>query len=54
MRRDVFDAVVAGQSNAAGTGVGPAEENYIKTPNIMMLTDEGNPRFAGDCSKLLQ
>ncbi len=46
MERNLFDIViVAGQSNAAGTGVGPAIEEYIPTGNIMMLTDEANPRF---------
>ncbi len=37
--------IVAGQSNAAGTGVGPALEEYVPTEEIMMLTDEANPRF---------
>ncbi len=46
MHTEQFDVViVAGQSNAAGTGVGPAAQEYVPSENIMMLTDEANPRF---------
>ncbi len=37
--------IVAGQSNAQGTGTGPAQQEYVPTENIMMLTDQANPRF---------
>ncbi len=43
---EAFDIViVAGQSNAAGTGVGTAAAEYIPSEEILMLTDEANPRF---------
>ncbi len=46
MNQTAFDVViVAGQSNAAGTGVGPVSVEYTPTENIMMLTDRANPRF---------
>ncbi len=46
MKAEAYDIIItAGQSNAQGTGAGPAEQEYIPTEHIMMLTDEGNPRF---------
>ncbi len=45
----IYDIVIiAGQSNAAGTGMGSVEEAYIPSDAIMMLTDEANPRFLED------
>ncbi len=41
-----FDIIImAGQSNAQGTGTGTAEQEYVPTEHIMMLTDEANHRF---------
>ncbi len=37
--------VVAGQSNAAGTGIGETDSPYVPTENVMMLVDESKPHF---------
>ncbi len=37
--------VVAGQSNAAGTGYGETDTPYIPNDNVMMVVDDANPYF---------
>ncbi len=49
MDNQKFDIIiVAGQSNAQGTGAGETAHPYVPGEHIMMLTDEGNPRFETD------
>ncbi len=49
MSSEKFDIViVAGQSNAEGTGTGSSLEPYVPTENIMMVIDDGKPRFETD------
>ena len=43
---DKLDIIIlAGQSNAAGTGTGEVTQPYNADPRILMMTDDSNPRF---------
>ncbi len=40
--------IVAGQSNAAGTGIGETECPYVPTENVRMLVDDCKPHFGNN------
>ncbi len=50
--KEKWDIVVlAGQSNAAGFGLGAAKEEYTPSERIWWLNDESNPRFEKEGEK---